>query len=221
MNPAKIADVKNPEFNLFYRNYYGIKGLDQIGFDTQFNIAGWPLAFGFSRYGDALYAENELRLGSALELIDGLSLGLSINSYFVFIKNYGNSNSAGFSLALLYSVTENLKAAFVVDNLNEPEIGQAKEKIPAHMALGMAFQAAQNMEFFLDIVKEESHDFDVHVGLAYYFNDQLSIRAGFRNYVGTFNSGLFFNMNKFTLGYAFEYHMQLGLSNSLSFGYAF
>ncbi|RLD11045.1 hypothetical protein DRI50_10410 [candidate division KSB1 bacterium] len=221
LNPAKLVWNTDTGVRLFYKNYYGIENLNQMSLEARFPVWGQPFAIGINRYGISSYIESELRAGSAFRLFDALDLGFSANMYGVFLKNYGHSYAFGFTLAAVYKIFEHTQAAFTVENLNEPELGQAKEKIPLSAALGFSYFPVRNVEVLIDLVKEEDYDFDFRSGIAFKPLSWTTVRFGFKTIVKSYSAGFSINYGQFDLGYAFEYHTALGGSNSLSVGYVF
>lgn len=221
INPAKLAGNSSTQIGLFYRNFYQISGLDQISLYANGRPLDIPLSLGVTRFGNNLYAETEIRLGSAYNFEDILILGISFNLYSLHIKNYGDALTFGFDFSGIYRINEIIRAAFVVSNINEPEIGSTKNKLPAYLAVGISYRPLKMIEMNLDIVKEKKSGFDYRFGVNYNINNWFSVMAGFRQLVNSFTGGLKFSFNQLDLGYAMEYHPVLGLNHSISTTYEF
>ncbi len=221
LNPAALQADTLLQLNLYYRNFYGLKELNQLAFEAQTRIQDIPLSVGLSRYGNALYAESELRLAAAYTLFQGLSAGLSVNGYFVSLSGYGNSATAGLSAALRYRIFSNLDIAFVINNLNEPVLGAAKEPVPMQTALSVALRPEAHTELFIDLVQEEGVSADWRLGLAFRPVQWLQLLAGFKNSVHAVSAGMSIFKGTLRMDYGLEYHLELGVSNAMSVGYAF
>jgi len=221
LNPAKLVWNTETGVRLFYKNYYGIKNLNQMSLEARFPVWGQPFAIGINRYGISSYIESELRAGSAFRLFDALNLGGTLNVYNVSLKNYGHSYTFGFTFAAVYEIFKHTRAAFTVENLNEPELGQAKEPIPTSAALGFSYFPVENVEVLIDLVKEQDYDFDFRSGLVLKPLPWTALRFGFKTIVKSYSAGFSIHLKQFDLGYAFEYHTVLGGSNSISVGYVF
>lgn len=221
LNPAKLVWNTESAVRLFYKNYYGIKNLNQISLEARLPVWGQPFAVGINRYGNSFYNESELRIGSAIRLLDALDLGGTLNIYSVSLKNYGYDYTFGFTLAAVYDVFKNIRAAFTVENLNEPQLGQAGEKLPISAALGLSYSPLQEVELLIDLLKEQDYDFDLRAGIAFKPLPWTTLRFGFKSLVKSYSVGLSINFSQFDLGYAFEYHTLLGGSHSISMGYVF
>ena len=220
-NPAKIGLSGNAGINLFYINYYGLKEINQISLANQFRFYGLPLGMGISTFGNKLYRETELRTGVTFEVIQQIRLGVSLNLYHLDIENYGSSMCWGLDLALMKNISNELTMAFVVSNLNEPKIGSVAERIPAHFGFGLAYHPITYMDLNLDIIKDDEFDFDYRFGIQYHLNQWFSVICGFRDLVNSVSAGFKISNDNYNLNYAFQYHPQLGGSNSMSLGYVF
>ncbi len=221
LNPAALPADKALQLNLYYRNFYGLKELNQLALEAQTRVHGLPVAVGISRYGNALYAESELRVGTAYELFNGLSAGLSVNGYFVSLSGYGNSAAAGLCAALRYRIISNLDMAFVINNLNEPVLGEAKEPLPMLTALSVALRPEAHTELFIDLVQEEQTAPDWRIGLTFRPVRWLQLLTGFKSNVHAVSAGLSIFKGALRMDYGLEYHLDLGVSNAMSVGYAF
>lgn len=221
INPADIATSQKDNLSLFYRNFYGIKEINQISLANHFLLFKLPLGLGISAFGNKLYRETELRAAVAFKLINKIKMGVSLNLYHLNIKNYGTDLSWGFDIAFMKDITKNITTAFVVSNLNEPGIGTAKENIPARYAFGFAYRPLKIAALCFDIIKDDDFDFDYRFGIRYDLGDRFSFSCGFRDLVNSYSAGLKISNDNYNLNYAFQYHPDLGGSNSLSLGYAF
>lgn len=220
-NPAKLAMLKGDNINLFYRNYYGLKEINQISMTNQFRINAFPAGYGITTYGNKLYRENEMRLAVAYNVIENIYIGLSLNLYHMEIKNYGSTMSWGFDFALMKEISKDISMAFVASNLNEPKIGKSKERIPTHFGFGLSYQPIKKAIVCFDIIKDDHFHFDYRFGVQYNINQWLSFLCGFRDLINSVSSGLKISYQNYNLSYAFQYHPDLGGSNSMSVGYAF
>ncbi len=220
-NPANIGVSGNADINLFYRNFYGLKDINQISLASHFHIHRLPMGLGISTFGNKLYRETELRTGVTFEIIQQIRMGVSLNLYHLAIENYGSSMSWGFDLAMIKNISEKITMAFVASNLNEPKIGSVAERIPTHFGFGLAYHPIADTELNFDLIKDDEFDFDYRFGIQYKTNTWLSLLCGYRDLVNSISAGLKISKDNYNLNYAFQYHLQLGGSNSMSVGYAF
>jgi hypothetical protein len=219
INPAKLAFTKNTVINLSYRNFYLISGLDQISLASQFSLGNIPIGLSIDRFGNKLYSEYTLSAGSAIRLFDSLSIGYNFNIYHLKIKNYNQAATVGFSISALYKVNSSFRTGFIYENISESTLGNSSERLPINLALAFSFNPISRIELNFDIFKDNQFDFEYRAGLYYAFNDYFKLMAGFRSSVNSYSAGMRINKYNFNLIYAFIWHSELGISNSLGVGY--
>lgn len=221
INPALLGLVKNSRIELSYRNFYGLRELNQLGLSLPVLWHKVPLAVGVSHYGNALYSENTVRAAAALKAYGNFYIGLRLDWYFLQIKNYGHNSTLGLSAAAIYRIVANLQSGFVITNINEPEIGRTHERLPMRFALALAYKIAPGMELTAASLKSSDFDFEYRVGLRYAALTQLHLLAGLRNPENILCAG-FQIIHKFlSINYAMEYHPELGASHSVGIEYDF
>ncbi len=203
------------------RNLFQLGSLNQAALNSAFRIGALPVAFGISRYGNSLYAETESRFVLAYEIAESFYLGAGLNGYWLTVKNYGQAFCAGITLAGYYRLLPAAGVAFVAQNLNEPKIGAAGEKLPLNMTLGFSYRLFNKLELNLDIVKDNLFDFEYRFGVRYRLNRWLGFMSGFREQVNTFGGGFFIIKKHLLFSYALELHQVLGYNHSLTLGYTF
>lgn len=221
INPAKAALGNNAGIDLFYRNFYGIKELNQMSLAATFKLFKIPLAFGINRYGNTLYAENEIQLASAYRFFGDFALGAGISWYMLSVKNYGNAATLGINLSGLYQLNESIRIGFLASNINEPKIGQLKESLPMRYAAAFSYCPLPAVELNFDVIKDADFDFEYRFGFHYQLYDWLSLISGFRDSINHFSLGFGLRRQRFNVIYSFEYHPELTYNNSITVGYYF
>jgi len=219
-NAAALPFYAEKRVDLFYRNFYGIPDLNEVALGFTLPLKSLPVSLGLTQYGSKTYNESQIRIGVAYRVSSSVALGITGNLYYLSLKNYGYSTSAGFGLSGLYTVSNRLNLGFVVNNLNEPVIGAAREKIPLTMMLGLSYSPAEGVIFNTDLVKETDVDFDYRFGLEYVALDWLILRAGFRTLTKKLGFGLGLFLGRLRIDYSLENHPDLNVSHSVSVGYA-
>jgi hypothetical protein len=221
INPAKLIFARHSEIALYYRNFYLVKGLDQISMAGNFQIAEIPIGFSVDRFGNDLYSEYTISAAAAFEIIDSLAVGCKMDYYHLQIKNYNSASSYGVSLSAFYRVNKIFRTGFVYENITESTIGKSSEKLPVNLALAFSFNPIRSMELNFDIFKDNRFDFDYRAGLYYALNNWFKLMCGFRSLVNSYSAGMQIRKYRFDFVYAFSWHSELGVSNSLSVGYEF
>ena len=221
INPAKLSFINKSEIVLYYRNFYLIKGLDQVSLAANLRFGKIPFGFAVDRFGNDLYSEYAVSAAGAFEIIDSLSIGCKINFYHLQIKNYNSASSYTVSLSAIYKVTKSFRTGFIYENITENTIGSAAEKLPMNMALAFSFNPISQIELNFDIFKDNRFDFEYRAGLYYFLNKWFKLMAGFRSSVNSYSAGFEIKKYGFNFIYAFAWHSVLGVSNTLSVGYEF
>jgi hypothetical protein len=216
-NPALISGT--PIVDLFYRNHFGLKELNQIALCSEFTILEQSLGLGIMRYGNTLYSETELSLATSIQLDSTLYFGLNINNYFLQIENYGNANTFGFGISMFYQLNKQLRIAGIANNINEPEIGSSNEKISVSGILGLSYSPITEVEILMDSYKEEYHDFAYRIGARIEILSGINLLAGFQHNINSFSLGLEFNQNSYAIKYSVDIHPVLNLSHAIGFRY--
>lgn len=221
LNPAQIPYSNPAKVELFYKKFFGLEDLNLIALNSTFRLANVPVGLGVSRYGNKLYNETEIRVGSSYQIMDSLSFGVTVNGYMLSIARFGNAAAVGFDLAGYYRINSSLSTAFNIGNLNEPKIGHDKERIPLRLSLGLTYRPLGNIEINADAVKDDRFTFDYRIGMGYQMNSWLTLLGGFKQQTNQFAGGFLLVKSKFYMAYSLEYHPNLNASHGVTVGYEF
>jgi hypothetical protein len=220
VNPAKLVGNQEYRLDVYVQKYYALKSLYLKALDCTGLIRTIPLGIAISKFGNELYEETEIVLGSALK-INNLYAGFSLRYYDLHISRYGSSASMGVSLSGIYLMSDATRLGFVLINLNEPEIGKCRGKIPVTFELGLQHEPAENIYLRIEVSKTDDYPFDYRFGLEYDVAETFSLLCGFKEKSNSVCLGTSVAYGKLCFSYAFDYHIVLGLTNTLSMGYAY
>ena len=220
LNPA-LLDSGNRSISLFYKNHFGISNLNQISLHSQFSIQSQTVGLGISRFGNKLYSETQLTFASSYAIEENIIIGARSSIYFLEIKNYNSDWTYGFSLSLLYSISEQLNIAAVINNFNEPDIGSANETLPVSGTVGMMFSPVQDIEILFDVYKEDLYDIEYRIGTRVNVTNGINIILGFQEEVNSFSTGLEYLTDSYSIKYGVDVHPVLNMSHALGFNYNF
>lgn len=221
LNPAALKFSNDPALSFFYRNFYGLNDVNQIALHGNFFLADYPVGCAVSRFGNKLYSESQVNLATSYSLDESVALGISASFYFLDIKNYNSASSLGLSLALLYEINPDLFVAAVVNNLNEPEIGEVKESLPISGTLAFSFRATDAVELLMDIYKEDRYEFEYRFAAAIQVVNDLKVLAGFRERINSFSAGMEYDIGGSAFIYGADFHPILNFSHAIGIKYAF
>lgn len=219
INPSQING--KPAVDLFYRNYFGLKELNQIAINTEFSLFNQPIGFGITRYGNKLYSETEFTFGSSYLLDNSIILGFSVSGYNLEIQSYGSALSFGFNFSILYILNDQLRIAGAISNINEPDLGDSGEKIPITGILGISYSPIQQVEILMDSFKEDYFDFAYRFGARINVISNINILTGFQDDINSFSAGLELIQNSYAIKYSVDIHPVLSASHAIGFKYVF
>jgi hypothetical protein len=219
-NPAKLAGRSGLRVDLFFREYYGLKSLYQKALDARLTIGRVPLGTAILFYGNNLYQESDIAVSSALE-VKGFRAGFAVHWYRLEISGYGSASAMGLTVSGIYKINRLLNVGYCITNINGPRIGSGREKIPGTMELGIEYLPLTEMGLRLEVCKTDGHSFEYRYGIEYAVTRQASLLCGFNDHTESICMGVSVDVRNVHLSYAADYHLILGLSNTVSMGYAF
>jgi hypothetical protein len=183
----------------------------------KFGVTG----LGFYRFGDSQYNEQIVSLGFSNQL--GLaSLGLKVN--YVQYKAEGFGSRAAFTVSFggLAEITPNFSVAAFIDNLNQPKLSaDTEERIATRFTVGTGFKLTENLLAFTEIEKALLNTPILKAGIQYQLNKRITTRTGFNFNPQSAFGGLGFNLQKFKLDYAIQFHEYLGAAHQATVSVAF
>ncbi len=219
-NPALLSVQQDKRILISYHNFYGIGALNQSG--VSLTMPGFiPWGVDYIRMGNATYGENTLTMAAAFSVNENLSVGLAVRFYLLTIKGYGNAFTTGISAAIRSRITDDLTLAFRAVNINEPVIGQVREKLPLFGSAGINWRVDDAIHLLGDARFSTSEAWDFSWGMEFIINNHLSARAGTRQSTHTVNGGFTLSWSGFLLYYALEFHPELNYSHTLDIAYVF
>lgn len=217
-NPANIHSIAS--FNVYtsYRNFYALPGIYQADIVANTSIYGIGAAFAVSKYGNDLYSEMEIRTGGSYNIVENLSLGMSLQGYILSIKNYGDAQSWGLNLGIQYEYLEKLSFGAFITNINNPQIGSAKEELPQTFSLGFKYSMVERATLFFELFRDVKHEQDYRGGFEYEPYDKIFLRVGVMDNTNTYSFGVGSSIGFLKFDYALIDHSVLGISHAITFG---
>lgn len=217
-NPANLYISRKIYVGFTYRSFYGLYELTQLNMVTNFSINKIPLSIGINCYGDKLYQEYQLHSGISYRITNESALGIGFQYYHLQIANYGSRSSWGINMGISYTVIECFKLGMFVTNINQPVIGECREKIPQSLSLGFFYLPLCSLKIGFDLYRDIRFDQSYRVGIAYDVSKILSIGMGIDDQTNTFSIGMGLENKWFDFHYGILFHQILGVSHVLSIG---
>jgi hypothetical protein len=217
-NPSNIQSVSS--FNLYtsYRNFYGMSDIYQADIVVNTSIYGLGSALSISKYGNQIYSEIQISAGSNYVISKYLSLGISLQGYFLSIKNYGDSQSWGLNLGFQYNFVEDFSIGAFITNINNPRIGSINEEIPQTFSLGFKYNLINKAILLFEFFRDVNHEQDYRGGFEYEVYNNIFLRFGVMDNSNTYSFGFGSSLNFLNFDYALINHSVLGISHSITLG---
>lgn len=168
------------------------------------------------------FTEQKIQVGIAKKLVEGLSLGVSLDYLNWQSRDayYSPLNILSGSLGLLYKVNEDLSVGFTALNPMQSRYTKAYfESYPAQYRFGLSYVIAPDIKSYIDFLQVSGENLNLQAG-AELTKEKYRIRAGLdlRSIIAF---GLGYRANKVEFAASVSHHNQLGLSPSLLLSYAF
>jgi len=215
-NPAGLYQVRNQQFQGFYKLLYGGVG---VGLHTMQVGACLPTGrlgtFGLrvQESGFQLHSERSLKLAHGFKLADGLFFGYGINGYNLVQRDFGQGFAFGLDLGMFTRIYRFWSAGFYVHNLNLPQIGGAE--LPRFIAIGLGFSPNPGIHSTLEFAKEPGMRTRVAFGQEFtIIPEHLVLRAGVQTEPVRFAFGLGTGVERVRVDYAIKTHSVLPLTHS-------
>lgn len=215
-NPAALHRFGHANIILTYQNYYGLRELNEVDALINFSIAGNGLSVALNRFGNNLYRETQITAGGCLKIVEGCTVGLSVQYYLISIKNYGQDAAFGLNIGLLYKLLPYLSVGALATNINSPDITRSDEKLPQTFTMGFAYEPIESLMLSFDLYRDLKYSLEYRAGFSYRIINPLYIRGGIEDQAGIYSLGVGIFTVFFNLDYAIKIHHILGASHIFS-----
>jgi hypothetical protein len=215
-NPANITADRKPQIQLDYRSFYGLSFPNQTSVLIQYPVQSVPFAICCIHLGDRIYREMHLALGSSYTYHEKLSMGISLNLYYLNISSYSTSLSAGINLGFAYPLSDRFTMGVLITNVNQPKFSIINEKLPQIFTLGWCYNLQQNIIFCCDLFRDVKYEQDYRAGISVKLQSALTLRFGLEDKSNTCTMGLGLTFKRLKFDYTLILHNTLGLSQATS-----
>lgn len=217
LNPALSANAAGFYAALNYSRLFNLAELRYANGIFSLPLRDWGVGASVESFGGNLYSETRITLNTArVMLADRLSAGFSGHLYRISVKNYESTGTIGFSVGLLYSLSEQWQIGAAIENINQPELNGYAEELPQAMRIGVAYQPVAALQAFLSVEKDRWYAPEVAVGVSYQISEQLAIQSGYNTQADKPSAGVQFSAMQLDIGYAMQYHFDLGETHFFS-----
>ena len=215
-NPAALSDDIKFQTAFSYQNYFGLGDLNAVDLTINFKMGGHPFSFAINRFGNQRYQEIQLTAASRYEIVENCAIGISVQSYILFIRHYGQAVAWGINFSALYKLLPDLSIGALVTNLNQPVISEIREKLPQTMSLGFCYYPILDLMISFEFFQDLRYDQEYRAGCSYNLLSFLSIRAGIEDQINIYSYGVGININWLEFDYTLRNHPVLGISHIIT-----
>ena len=222
-NPAGLAQFNWRELGIYYSPApFGFRELANA-----FTAYSEPLGFGSAAigvmsYGYDLYREIKIIPCFSLRYFNKLFAGISVTYHHVSIMGYGSKSVYYVNAGILIYLTNNLRTAFSLCNINRASFTSNDDPIPVVLKTGLSYDVINNFSLNTALEKDVRYNLSFMSGINYDVTDNFSLRVGFANEPSKFSGGIGIHISGFSFDYAFFTHPDLGFTHQagiiISFG---
>jgi len=220
-NPGALAFLQHKGFQASLSRLFDLNELSEKEFYIAFPLSSFSLGAGFCLFGKRdYYQESSLTLAFAYKIIERLSLGSNLKYMRVsFSSEYNSLSTFSMDFGCTYNANNRFNAGFVARNVNQPELVEDSDDIPANFCFGLAVFPFPEVTLLMDLTYEKRYKEQLHIGQEITLVKNLPLRFGIQTSPARYAFGAGFNFDKFVFDYAYLNHSVLGNTHKFSFSY--
>ena len=104
-----------------------------------------------------------------------------------------------------------------IHNIAASQLGQ--EALPQTMQIGLATHVTHNLTLMLDVYKDTRFPLDQRIGLYFSPIDLVSFMGGMAREPSKYTAGFSIHLKQFDVNYAFDSHLELGMTHQFSISF--
>jgi hypothetical protein len=173
---------------------------------------------GFHSFGYTQFRESQYGISYAKKLNDDLSIGVGFDYSFMRIgEGYGKTSTLVVQGGFQYLLNEKVLLAGHVFNPNGAKRNDFDdERIQTLLKGGLAYTVSANVHLYAEVVKDIDYNASARIGMSYWVNDQIVLRAGIGTEAVETSFGFGLRLAQFQIDLASSYHNILGFSPSIA-----
>lgn len=218
-NPGSHAALNHPTVLFYARESFGLAalryGATQVAVPRDWGVP----SIAASTFGFEEYREVHLSLGVARRLQFGTSrhlhVGLVGRYHHTSIEGYGSAHAVGLNAGILVTLLPPLQLGAHATNINGASLVN-EESIPRTLAVGINYQALDQVTILVDLFKDVRYPATVRGGLEISPVDELVFRIGHTTAPVRLTGGVGVHLGPLRAALAAERHEELGWSPSAS-----
>ncbi len=220
-NVAGLAKLETTTMALSYNLNSALPNGNSQALAFSVPLKSLVTSIGAFSFGDQLYREQVISVGAANTF--GLaSLGVKLNYIQYRAEGFGQKGMLTISMGGIAEITPTFFIGAHIININQPKISDNDdERVPTKLILGVRYNAGKKIFITAELEKDIEYSATYKMGMAYQPQEKFTFRTGFNLNPNAAFFGIGFKHKHILIDYAFEYKMQLGMSNQASLGYQF
>ncbi|MDZ7265947.1 MAG: hypothetical protein ONB48_01260 [candidate division KSB1 bacterium] len=196
-NPALLAELPGWSTTVFYSRPFGLPELSLSSLAFAGRLGGLGVGSSAVAFGHDLLREQTLLLAVARRFpfpgrpaAGGIALGLQFGVQQKRIVNYGQSQSVVVNAGVLARLHDKLVWGMAAGNLMRTRAGRGQERLPRHLACGLAYVAGRALTLQFDLYKQPPFPLEWRLGLELALLPPLWLRLGGSENPDRFTCGL-------------------------------
>lgn len=218
-NPGSPATLDHSTVLFYGRENFGLAalryGATQVAVPTEWGVP----SIGASTFGFDEYREVHLSVGIARPLQFGTSrqihVGLVGRYHHTSIEGYGSAHAVGLNAGIVVTLLPALQLGAHATNINGASLVN-EESIPRTLAVGIDYQALDQVTILVDLFKDVRYPATIRGGLEISPVDELALRIGHTTAPVRLTGGAGIHLGPLHAAIAAERHQELGWSPSAS-----
>ncbi len=218
-NAALLDSSHNRVLGLHSSEFVTGLGVWSFSSDWSQSLGGHNFRLDLSGFGDKIYQEFQVQLGTNYHPLPAVSVGLNISGSGVAIGNYASHYYAGFSLGLRLRLTASTGLGITWRNAVQTGIS-AGERLPEIFAFGCQM-TLDRLNLAVAVEKDAQLPADLHLGLSTHTQSWWNLAIGFQSLAQCFSAGPQIRWHGWGWTYAWQWRAMIPPRQDFSLNYHF
>jgi hypothetical protein len=185
--------------------------------EGSFSKYGWGL--GVTDFGNSLYREQTIALGTSAPLGPRAHLGLALKGFRARVAGYGEASAFGVDLGAAGRIRRDLTFGACATNLNRPRIGKVGEEIPQSLGAGAVYRPHPWLSVSAGLEEDLRYGTSFRAGSEFAAGRTLFLRSGMQTNPNALTTGFGFSFRSVMFDYSLKTHSVLGVTHGFGLGY--
>ncbi|MEA1987189.1 MAG: hypothetical protein U9N76_06850 [Candidatus Marinimicrobia bacterium] len=220
INPA--LNYKGNQININYTPVYSGFGITEFASNLAFNFGAINpnihiLSQQYSKMNNSFISIDHSIMSS-----EKMKIGVAIEFNHASIKDYSNYNSMSGSAGIVLTPHKVFKVGFSYLHFYEYQFNKNElALIDPTVLFGLSVLPVEKIDVFVSIVKSQYLPWSANVGIKLQHWDFFYYSFAYESFSEIIKGGINFEFKNFNIQESVQWHLELGLSHSLSLYYSF